>query len=696
MIEREGDPQIVVFENGVWNHLQSNIVIFDDEFVNQNIHSGLSNEAGHRQALHEWILGSEGVDIERRLQHLVSQIEVHISELRTKGNAIPVVERHGYTVDDFCNLPSRPDIDEEIRASEQSLQAALQQEDIRHTPVFVSLNLPSMDLMAIEALLNSDLSSLEAASVVRLQSHFASLGQDSEEWAGRGMNFLADGTADADGVTCPFCSQDLADSPLIDHYRSYFSEEYENLKLEITEALQEFTHNHRGEVTAAFERDVRLLGERRQFWGRFFDIPELSVDTAPLAEDWQNAKVAIVRMLTAKQSAPLERIPLTVEARNAVERYRARLQLIASLNVLLEEANNAIPVVKEQAEEGNPSAIQRHLEGLRAVKARHTTLVNASCESYMAEKAAKTTTEQQRDAARVELDHYRTSVFPGYEIAINAYLQRFNAGFRVERVVPANTRGGSACTYSAIIDNTAVQISGGEPSAGQPSFRNTLSAGDRSTLALAFFFASLDQDRDLSNKIVVIDDPFTSLDEHRSFTTVQEMRRLAECTEQVILMSHTKSFLLRVWSGADPIFRSALVIVRSGDSSNLSEWNVDDDSITDHDRRHAMLREYLASGPPASKEVAIAVRPLLEAYLRVACPRTFPPGRLLGPFLEVCRQRVDMEDEILKASDIQELEDLTEYANKFHHDTNPAWETETINDGELRSFVQRAISFAGP
>ena len=55
-----------------------------------------------------------------------------------------------------------------------------------------------------------------------------------------------------------------------------------------------------------------------------------------------------------------------------------------------------------------------------------------------------------------------------------------------------------------------------------------------------------------------------------------------------------------------------------------------------------------------------------------------------------------MEDEILKASDIQELEDLTEYANKFHHDTNPAWETETINDGELRSFVQRAISFAGP
>ncbi len=37
---------------------------------------------------------------------------------------------------------------------------------------------------------------------------------------------------------------------------------------------------------------------------------------------------------------------------------------------------------------------------------------------------------------------------------------------------------------------------------------------------------------------------------------------------------------------------------------------------------------------------------------------------------------------------------LKEYANRFHHDTNPAWETEVINDGELRSFVQRALDFA--
>jgi wobble nucleotide-excising tRNase len=45
-----------------------------------------------------------------------------------------------------------------------------------------------------------------------------------------------------------------------------------------------------------------------------------------------------------------------------------------------------------------------------------------------------------------------------------------------------------------------------------PSFRNTLSAGDRNALALAFFFASLERDPQRAQKIVVIDDPISSLD----------------------------------------------------------------------------------------------------------------------------------------------------------------------------------------
>jgi wobble nucleotide-excising tRNase len=250
------------------------------------------------------------------------------------------------------------------------------------------------------------------------------------------------------------------------------------------------------------------------------------------------------------------------------------------------------------------------------------------------------------------------------------------------------------CTYNVVINNTPIPVTGSEPAPGQPSFRNTLSAGDRNTLALAFFFASLDQDRGLAEKIVVIDDPVSSLDEHRSLTTVQELRRLALRTSQVIVLSHSKSFLCRIWEGADSMLRSALQVTRDGAGSAILSWDVDQDSVTEHDRRHALLRQYLDAGTTNSRDVARSIRPLIEAFLRVACPQHFPPSTLLGTFRGLCDQRAGTPREILDAQSVQELRNLTEYANRFHHDTNPAWETETINDGELRGFVTRVLEFA--
>jgi wobble nucleotide-excising tRNase len=66
--------------------------------------------------------------------------------------------------------------------------------------------------------------------------------------------------------------------------------------------------------------------------------------------------------------------------------------------------------------------------------------------------------------------------------------------------------------YSFEIRGKEVEPGGDRTPAGTPCFRNTLSAGDRSTLALAFFIAQLKARSDLSDLIVLSDDPFTSLD----------------------------------------------------------------------------------------------------------------------------------------------------------------------------------------
>jgi wobble nucleotide-excising tRNase len=690
VLECDGGPPDAMFHDGAWNRTLPHLALFDDVFVDANIHSGLAVDARHRQNLHELVLGARGVALSRKLQELVTRIEQHNGSLREKASAIPDRVREGFPVDEFCALPELPGVDAEIEATERALAAARDQDAIRTAPLFETMGLPAFDAEALDRILRRDLPDLDAAAEAHVRTHVATLRIVGEQWVSDGMQHLPQ--ANGEGI-CPFCAQDLTGSPLIAHYRAYFSAGYSDLKRAITDALESVRRAHAGDVPAGFERAVRVAGERRVFWSRFCGVPEVGIDTAVVVRAWNAAREAVNAALTAKQAAPLDRQALDQHARDAIAAYDALRQGIADLSDALIAANDAIRVVQEQAAGANPNTIARDLARLKATKARHTLEITSLCAGYLAEKEAKARTEGERAEAKSALDEYRTSAFPASQTAINVYLRRFNAGFRLDSVTSTSTRGGPACTYNVVINDTPVSVGGGTPSEGEPSFRNTLSSGDRNTLALAFFFASLDQDPNVGNAVVVIDDPISSLDDHRSLTTVQEVRRLSERAGQVIVLSHDKRFLCRIWNGSDATGRLALEIARDGAGSTLRPWNVDQDSVTEHDRRHVRLREYVTSGDGDRREVARAIRPHLEAFLRVARPEHFPPGTLLGPFLGLCRQRFGQDGEILDAARTQELGELVEYANRFHHDTNPAWETEAINDAELRNFVERALAF---
>jgi wobble nucleotide-excising tRNase len=686
-----GGPPAATFQNNAWNRTLPNLVVFDDIFVDQNIHSGLAVAPGHRQNLHELILGAQAVSLNRQLQQLIARIEAHNTALRERGAAIPQSERNGFSVDDFCSIPARADIADAINATERDLAAAREQEPVRNAPLFDPLALPSFDVTAIERILAEDLPSLGAAAVDQIRNHLSLLGPGGEMWVNEGMARLQR----AQQPICPFCAQNLSGSPVINHYREYFSEAYESLKRRISAATSQVNRTHGEDRPAAFERALRFAVERRQFWSRFLEVPEVSLDTAAIVRDWQAARESVAGLLNRKQAAPLERMELGNDTRTAIARYDERRHELALLNASLQATNSSIEVAKERAANANPSAIAADLSRLSAVRARYSPSVAALCNDYLTEKAAKTDTEQLRDQTRAALDAHRLTAFSGCQTAVNIYLQRFNAGFRLDSVTSSNTRGGPACTYDVIINNTPVPVGTDSPP-GEPSFRNTLSSGDRNTLALAFFFATLDQDPALGQNIVVIDDPISSLDDHRTLTTMQEIRSLATRATQIIVLSHNKPFLCRIWEGCDSTLRAALQLVRDATGSTFRTWDVEQDCVTEHDRRNAMLREYLVSATDNSREVAVAIRPHLEAFLRVACPTTFPPGTLLGAFLHVCRERVSTNNQILGLTAVEALDRLVEYANRFHHDTNQAWESEQINDGELQGFVRQTLEFVKP
>lgn len=680
-----------MFQNNAWSAPHPHVVVFDDAFVAANVCSGITIETAHKQNLHELILGAQGVALNTTLQGHVVKVEEHNRALRLKGDAIPAAARGTLTVDAFCSVVADPAIDAKIETAQRNLSAARSADAIRLRPALAALSLPAFDLDALNALLARNLPHLEADAAARVRAHLRSLGRGGETWVGDGMARIPGASAGHAGEICPFCAQDLGAAPLIRHYQAYFSNAYEALKNAITEVGQGINTTHGGDVPAAFERAVRVAIEGREFWRPFTDIPDIDVDTAAIVRAWGAARDAVLTILRAKAAAPLEQAVLSPETLAAVAAYDTHRTKIAELSAALLARNAPIAIVKEKAAGANVATLAADLAKLAAIKARHEPAVAALCDDYLGEKAAKKVTEGLRDQARGALDQYRQNIFPAYEAAINEYLGRFNAGFRLRSVTSVNNRGGSSASYSVLINNVAVALTAD----GGPSFKNTLSAGDRNTLALAFFFASLDQDAQLAQKVVVIDDPMTSLDEHRLLTTIQEMQRLYGRVSQMLVLSHSKPFLCAIWEGADKVTRSAIRITRDGAGSTLAVWDVRQDCITEHDRRHELVREYIGAGNPANERaVAAALRPILEAFMRVAHPATFPPGALLGPFIGICQQRHGQPNEVLSPAHTVELRALLDYANRFHHDTNLAWETAAINDQELLGFANRTLAFA--
>ena len=682
----------VRFQDGTWTEQVRDLRIFDDAFVNENVYSGLDVDSQHRQNLHQLILGEQGVSLNRQHQTLVDRVEEHNQELRSEAAGIPRASLHGLDVDEFCALPQISEIEAKIAAKEGTLAGAQRQDEISRLQMFQNLHLPGFDITRVQEILSTGFSDLDRSAEERVQTHVNSLNEGGEAWVAEGMKHV-----ETSGDTCPFCGQSLNLSELMAHYRAYFGEEYRELKQSISREIGSIEREHTTGQQTRFERSVRVMEQTRANWSSFLQMEAISIETEAITDTWQSAAQALTDALTKKQSSPLDERELNEDARIKFEEYENHRNEITSVNEKIAAWDDEISEFREGLGAIDAIQIEAELNRLRAAKERYSAEIADLCADYLAEQESKSRTELCRDRARTALTSYRNNVFPELQLGVNEYLERFNAGYRIDRLQPRNIRSGSDCTYNLVINDVPVEVARNVTVTGEPSFRNTLSAGDRNTLALALYFSALDNNPNLEDTVVVLDDPKSSFDDHRALRTAQETRRMAYRARQVIVLSHDKRFLCDIWQNVDRSETTALEITRSDDGSSLVTWDVSNDAITEYDRRHRAFRAYLANGSGNEREVARDLRLHLEGYFRVMCPDEFPPGTSLGnSFVQECQQRVGASSQILDGAKLSALRDILEYAHKFHHDTNLAWESEIINSGQLEGFVKDVLGFVRP
>jgi wobble nucleotide-excising tRNase len=272
-------------------------------------------------------------------------------------------------------------------------------------------------------------------------------------------------------------------------------------------------------------------------------------------------------------------------------------------------------------------------------------------------------------------------------------LERINAGFSI--TTPRHTyRGGTPSTsYQIVINQNAVDLGDPRTPTDRPSFRNTLSAGDRNTLALAFFLAQLEQDPNRARKLVVFDDPFASMDSFRRSHTVYQIYRCGETCRQVVVLSHEPSFLKLLWDLIPAADRKTLQLVRVGEeNTTIAEWDIEKAVQARYRADLEILQKFFSVGEGERRDVIQKLRPVLEGYCRNLYPTQFAEPETMGSIVGKIRTAGSTHPLYPIVDDFDEL---NMYCRRYHHGENPNAATEPIDDAELQGYVKRTLRLVG-
>jgi wobble nucleotide-excising tRNase len=277
---------------------------------------------------------------------------------------------------------------------------------------------------------------------------------------------------------------------------------------------------------------------------------------------------------------------------------------------------------------------------------------------------------------------------------VNEILARIGAGFKLRTVKVEYTGRTPRAAYTFEIRGVEVEPGTDRTAAGAPCFRNTLSAGDRNTLALAFFIAQLKNRADLADLIVVFDDPFTSLDNSRRHWTCCTIRKIAETAKQVIVLSHSLEFLKSVAERCAAADLRTMQIVRQNQvDSHIIDLDLNDATASQVEKDVIQLRGFLMGDHNDMPPTIRCVRPVIENHMRKMAPDDVPPGNgWLGTFLGDI-QRADAASPLAVFKPMyDDLDNLNSYTSPYAHDSG---ECPPIVDTELMAHVELTLNVIG-
>ncbi|MHB0877028.1 MAG: AAA family ATPase [Anaerolineae bacterium] len=670
----------VAFDRGAWTQSVADLEVFDAAFVHANVYSGNRVDIEHRRNLYRFAVGDEGASLAARIDEIDAETRKVSSDIASAERLIRQHLPQDRDLNWFLKLERDEGLGRVIETQRAEIAALEHATEVFH--------MPAIAVAGISEVMQAGLDSISSSAARLTRQHISeALDDRGEQWLQSGLGYTGAGK-------CPFCGRDLCGSSLVCAYEHYFSSAYGALKQSIQATIDDLEDMLSEARLLQLQRALAVDERLAQFWTSYVELGYAPPVAAEVTRAWTGLRSALLADLNSKLLSPLDTLALSAASVEAVRAYEAISAIVGQASEAAAADNVQIAAKRTAVSTGSLKGAGDHLRALELQRVRHEEPCLTLCREYQDSLERKKALERQKRESKRKLDQYATAVLEKYESTINQYLVKCNAGFRICEAATAYSGGRASAEYVLEVADERVELASPKASPGTPDFGNTLSVGDRSTLAFAFFMARLDQDARIAERMVVLDDPVSSLDANRRRFTTDCIVRLCGLAQQVIVLTHDSYFARQLWDSVRCPKTSCQLRRASGEDSNWAEWDIETETQGEYYRNYFMLVEYSDSGPRGEdhmRSVARCIRPLIEGNLRLRFPGAFRHHQWLGEFIKAVRESCAGDQLYCLLPQLQELSEINTYCSPYHHSHNPAADSEPINDTELSAYVTRSI-----
>ena len=677
-----------VFDGSKWDKPYPDIQIFDAPFIQSNV---LTHEIGHEhgKSIHRIIIGEQGKLLAEALSALKAKAK---AKTQAVAQLVAQFERGGFSqpIGAVISIPVEEEatVIERIRGLEQGMKSKESEEAVRRLVHPRPLAALSFDLSATRLLLGQKLAAIHGAAEARVLAHIDRNFKDKSQAKG----FIRQGL-DAMQADCPFCGQELKHATdLLKAYQEFFDETFRVYQREVAEQAPSLTDwnlaNGLTELASSQNSNLATVRQWEKYLGET-QLPDLATTVDACRPRLSPLKAKVLSELHRKQQDPNADADLSSLDALAAE--------LAALKAAVTEYNNGVSSFASKAAKyvatlpkSDIASIRVELAELQEIRKRLTPEWKTWATEYSTAKKEESALETAKKQAQKDLDDASKTIFDTYQNRLNELLRTLGADFAITGLSGKSDERASESysDFGFLVLEKTVPLTSRQDEA--PSFKNTLSEGDKSTLGFAFFIAALERQPRLDKQIIVFDDPLSSLDETRREATARLLSDLSPTVDQLDVFTHKRDFLHML---CDKLPDNKTLQVRSDKKhgSKLGDLDVEEDRKSDYARLVEGMERYLEEDYGPTTEVMQGnLRKLFETVLKTKYYRPLAPDIAakhgLGALLTTLFG-VKLVDEGLKPR----LFDLCSVASGSHHGEIVDAAQKKLSRDELIPLIREAL-----